>query len=56
MQGVSSAPAALIETLEDTALLRGVQFDAAITQAGRGEGSRFNISARTVAASSETSP
>jgi general secretion pathway protein L len=56
MQGVSSAPAALIETLEDTALLRGVQFDAAITQAGRGEGSRFNISARTVAAPSEMSP
>lgn len=46
MQGVSSAPAALIEALEQSPLLSEVRFESAITQAGRDEGSRFNISAR----------
>jgi general secretion pathway protein L len=53
LQGVSPTPAALIETLEDTALLRDVQFDAAITQAAAGEGRRFNISARLASADPE---
>jgi general secretion pathway protein L len=56
LQGVSPTPAALIEILEDTTLLRDVQFDAAITQAGAGEGRRFNISARTVSAAQEGKP
>jgi general secretion pathway protein L len=46
MQGVSTAPAALIEALEQSPLLSDVRFESAITQAGRNEGSRFNISAR----------
>lgn len=46
MQGVSTAPAALIEALEQSPLLSDVRFESAITQAGRDEGRRFNISAR----------
>lgn len=46
LQGVSTAPAALIETLESSPLLGNARFDAAITQAGRDSGSRFNISAQ----------
>lgn len=46
LQGVSATPAALIETLEDSELLSDVRFEAAITQAGREAGSRFNISAK----------
>jgi general secretion pathway protein L len=56
LQGVSTTPAALIETLEDSSLLSAVRFDAAITQAGREAGSRFNISAKTSSPSPEALP
>ena len=46
LRGISSAPATLIETLEGTTLLKEVRFDAAITRDGRGQGDRFNISAK----------
>jgi general secretion pathway protein L len=56
LQGVSAKPAALIETLEDSELLSDVRFEAAITQAGREAGSRFNISAKAAPASPEATP
>jgi general secretion pathway protein L len=48
MQGISTAPAALIEILEDTALFANVRFEAAITQDRRNSGNRFSISADLV--------
>jgi len=46
LRGISSSPAALLETLEASKLLRDVKFEAAITRDGRGQGDRFSISAR----------
>ena len=46
LRGISSSPATLLETLEASELLRNVRFEAAITRDGRGQGDRFNISAR----------
>ncbi len=46
LRGISDAPATLIETLEATAVLQDVRFDAAITRDGRSQGDRFNISAQ----------
>jgi general secretion pathway protein L len=46
IQGLSPAPAGLIEKLEDATLLRDVRFESAITQDARNQGSRFSISAR----------
>jgi general secretion pathway protein L len=46
LRGISSSPAALLETLEASSLLRDVKFEAAITRDGRGQGDRFSISAR----------
>lgn len=45
IQGISTTPAALIEKLEETEMLRNVRFEAAITQDRRNDGSRFSISA-----------
>ena len=46
LRGISSSPAALLETLEASRLLRDVKFQAAITRDSRAQGDRFNISAR----------
>ena len=46
LRGISSSPAALLENLEASNLLRDVKFEAAITRDGRGQGDRFSISAR----------
>ena len=46
LRGISESPATLIETLEDTEVLRDVRFGSAITRDGRSEGDRFNLSAR----------
>jgi len=46
LRGISSSPATLLETLEGSRLLRDVRFESAITRDGRGQGDRFNISAR----------
>ena len=46
LRGISSSPATLLETLEGSKLLKDVRFEAAITRDGRGQGDRFNISAR----------
>ena len=45
LQGLSPAPAGLIEKLEGARLLHNVRFEAAITQDARSNGSRFSISA-----------
>ncbi|MCB1801377.1 MAG: PilN domain-containing protein [Gammaproteobacteria bacterium] len=45
LQGLSPAPAGLIEKLEQSHLLHDVRFEAAITQDARSSGSRFSISA-----------
>ena len=46
LRGISTAPASVIETLEASTLLQEVRFEAAITRDGRGQGERFNVSAR----------
>ncbi len=46
LRGISESPATLIGTLEATALLKDVRFDAATTRDGSGQGDRFNISAQ----------
>lgn len=48
LRGLSSSTASLIEILEASSLLEDVRFDAAITRDRRGQGDRFNISARIV--------
>ncbi len=56
LQGVSSTPAALIEALDSSNLLSDVRFEAAITQASRDAGSRFNISAKVQGSAPEAMP
>jgi Tfp pilus assembly protein PilN len=46
LRGISSSPATVIETLEKSTLLKEVRFDAAITRDARGQGDRFNVSAK----------
>jgi len=46
LRGISLSPATVIETLEKSTLLQAVRFDAAITRDNRGQGDRFNISAK----------
>jgi len=46
LRGISSSPATLLETLEASKVLQNVRFEAAITRDGRGQGDRFNISAK----------
>lgn len=53
LRGISSSPAALLETLETSRLLQDVKFEAAITRDGRGQGDRFSISARLEPASQD---
>jgi general secretion pathway protein L len=45
LTGISSAPSALVETLETSSSFEGVRFDA-FTQDRRNEGNRFNLSAK----------
>lgn len=46
LQGLSPAPAGLIEKLEGAPILHDVRFESAITQDPRNSGSRFSISAK----------
>jgi general secretion pathway protein L len=55
LRGISSSPAGVVETLEASGLLEDLRFDAAITRDGRGQGDRFNISARIAPAARDGS-
>jgi general secretion pathway protein L len=46
LRGITTSPATLIETLEASAMLQDVRFDAAITRDRRSQGDRFNINAK----------